>query len=89
MTIAGKRKARLDKRRVEDTHRSRERESRKREAETSHHMMKEIHIFRVEKGQWNNDFTIHHTSQNTEETMKKPPTYTVVQLESSNIKSSS
>lgn len=89
MTIAEKRTAKLDKQRVEDTHKSRERESRKGEAKTSHHMMKEIHIFRVEKGQWNNDFTIHHTYQNTEETMKKPPTYTVEQLESSNIKSSS
>lgn len=42
------------------------------------HMVKEIHILRVEKDQRNNDFTIHHTSQKTNRTMKKAPKYTLV-----------
>lgn len=90
MKIAWKRTAKLDKREAEGTGKQGRRKQKGQGRNMSHHMVREIHILRVEKGQGNN-FTIHHTSPKQRETHEKGikmHTSIYPQLKSSKIKSS-
>lgn len=74
MTTAGKRTNGEQRAHTEIRNEKAEREWQK----YVHILMRERHIFRVEKGQKNNNFTIHHISQYAKRTMKKAPKYTLV-----------
>lgn len=76
MTTVVKRTAKLDKWRAEYTHRSREREQKRRGRNMSQHMVKEIHILRVERVRETISPSI--TPPQKKETHEKGTKYTLV-----------